>query len=99
MLIAKIENGSITVADYRDLFPDTSFPATGPNDDFYAENGCFKVSSFHYHDQATTMLVSCDPYLEGDFVYTVRAVLKSEQTQEPIIVESSDTSTFSTGAV
>ena len=79
MNIAKLENGIITVGDYRELFPNTSFPVTGPNDDFYAENGCLKVSIFKEHDRATQMLVGCEPYEENGVVYTVRVEAKQEQ--------------------
>ncbi len=86
MDIAKIDNGNITVGDYRYLFPDTSFPVTGPNDDFYTENGCLKVSIFKEHDRASQMLVGCDPYIENDVVYTVR--VEARPQQEEIIVAS-----------
>ena len=44
MLIAKVNGNTVLeVADYRELFPDTSFPTNGPNDDFfiaaYAQSG------------------------------------------------------------
>jgi len=81
MNIAKLENGSITVGDYRELFPQTSFPVTGPNDDFYAENSCLKVSIFKEHDRATQMLVGCDPYEENGVVYTVRV----EACPDPVV--------------
>jgi len=86
MDIAKIDNGNITVGDYRYLFPNTSFPVTGPNDDFYTENGCLKVSVFKEHDRASQMLVGCDPYIENDVVYTVR--VEARPQQEEIIVAS-----------
>ena len=86
MDIAKLENGSITVGDYRELFPNTSFPVTGPNDDFYAENGCLKVSIFKEHDRNTQMLVGCDPYEENGMVYTV--TIQDKPQVEEIIVAS-----------
>lgn len=86
MNIAKLENGSITVGDYRELFPNTSFPVTGPNDDFYAENGCLKVSIFKEHDRNTQMLVGCDPYEENGMVYTV--TIQDKPQVEEIIVAS-----------
>jgi hypothetical protein len=85
MDIAKLENGSITVGDYRELFPQTSFPITGPNDDFFTENGCLKVSSFKAHDRATEMLVGCDPYEENGMVYTVTVATRPE----PEVIEAS----------
>ena len=79
MNIAKLENGIITVGDYRDLFPNTSFPITGPDDNFYAENGCLKVSIFKEHDRATQILVGCEPYEENGVVYTVAIQAKLQE--------------------
>ena len=86
MDIAKLENGSITVGDYRELFPNTSFPVTGPDDNFYAENGCLKVSIFKEHDRNTQMLVGCEPYEENGMVYTV--TIQDKPQVEEIIVAS-----------
>ena len=98
MLIAKIDGINITVGDYRELFPNTSFPVTGPNDDFYGENGLAKVSTFKPHDRDTQMLMSCDPYLEGDMVYTVQVVAKPEPTQVVVPLETAQISSMGTGA-
>lgn len=85
MNIAKLENGTITVGHYRDLFPNTSFPLTGPNDDFFTENGCLKVSIFKEHDRATQMLVGCDPYVENGMVYTVEVATRPDPVETVII--------------
>ena len=90
MNIAKLENGNITVGDYRELFPQTSFPITGPNDDFYTENGCLKVSMFKEHDRATQMLVGCGPYEENGMVYTVRVEARPEPIVEIVTIDSSN---------
>jgi hypothetical protein len=95
MFIAKVENGVITVGDYRELFPNTSFPVTGPDANFYQENSCAKVSMFKPHDRDTQMLMACDPYLEDNIVYTVQVVEKPE----PVIIEVADTVSNGTGAV
>jgi hypothetical protein len=86
MDIAKLHNGSITVGDYKELFPNTSFPVTGPNDDFFTENGCLKVSVFKEHDRATQMLVGCDPYEENGVVYTVTVQARPQQ-EETITID------------
>jgi hypothetical protein len=85
MNIAKLENDNITVGDYRELFPQTSFPITGPDDNFFTENGCLKVSVFKEHDRATQMLVGCEPYEENGIVYTVTVQAKPQET---IVIES-----------
>ena len=73
MLIAKIQDGQVfTVADYRSLFPNTSFPSTGPSPEFLAENDCMTVTVFKPYDANTQKLEPANPYIEGDTVYTVQ---------------------------
>lgn len=72
MLIAKVQNQQVTeVADYRDLFPNTSFAVTGPDAAFLAENNCMTVTVFKAYDADTEKLVTVSPYVEGNTVYTV----------------------------
>lgn len=72
MLIAKVQNQQVTeVADYRDLFPNTSFAVTGPDAAFLADNGCMTVTVFKAYDADTDKLVTVSPYIEGNTVYTV----------------------------
>ena len=85
MNIAKLENGAITVGHYRDLFPNTSFPISGPNDDFFTENGCLKVSVFKEHDRNTEMLVGCDHYEENGVVYTVEVQTRPDPVETVVI--------------
>jgi hypothetical protein len=87
MNIAKLIDGQLVVADYREMFKETSFPATGPNDDFFTENNCLKVSSFKTHDRATQMLVGCGAYEENGVVYTVEVQTRPEPIQT-ITIES-----------
>lgn len=65
--------------DYRAAFPATSFPSEGPNDDFLSDHGYARVSLFKAHDAATQKLVPTQPYLEGDFVYTVAVQSKTAE--------------------
>jgi hypothetical protein len=71
MLIAKIDDGQITVADYRSLFPNTSFPNSGLDADWLTGAGCMPVSMFREHDRETQRLVPCAPYIDGGTVYTM----------------------------
>jgi hypothetical protein len=87
MFIAKVIDNQVVIGDYRELFPNTSFPLSGPNDDFYADMGAYKIK----HDKPCTaleMLVQCDPYVEGEFVYTVRVEAKPEQETQPVQQET-----------
>ena len=90
MNIAKLIDGNLVVADYRELFKETSFPATGPNDDFFTENNCLKVSVFKEHDRATQMLVGCGPYEENGMVYTVSVETRPEPIIETITIDSAN---------
>ena len=81
MDIAKLDNGNIVVGNYKELFPNTSFPITGPNDDFFTENNCLKVSQFKTHDRVTEMLVGCDPYEENGVVYTVEVQTRPDPVE------------------
>lgn len=76
MLIAKI-NEPVPV-DYREAFPNVSFPAAGPEDEFLAANGYAKVNLFKDHDRATQKLVNVAPYYEAPWVYTVAVEPKTQ---------------------
>lgn len=72
MIVAIVNNGSIEqTGELSVLFPNTSFPASGPSDEWMAENNIVPVSYFKAYDAATQKLVSCDPYLEDGTVYAV----------------------------
>lgn len=83
MQIAKFENNTITLGDYKLLFPDTSFHPSGPTPEFLAEHGCYPVSMWREFDRSTHKLEQVEPYLDGDTVYTVKAVpLTNEELAE-----------------
>jgi len=67
------------VAHYKEIFRNTSFSASGPSDEFLADNGAKKVTVFKAHDRATQKLVSSDPYEEDGIVYTVSVVDKTAE--------------------
>lgn len=72
MLIALVSGSTVTkVGDYRELFPNTSFPPSGVSDDFLSANSAKKVNLFKAYDCLVEKLVSVSPYIDGDWVYTV----------------------------
>ena len=72
MLIAKVEDGQvINVSDYRDMFPNTSFPASGPDAEFLEANSCMTVTVWKSYNQLTEKLASVAPYIEENTVYTI----------------------------
>ena len=79
MQIAKIEGDKITVGHYCDLFPNTSFSTNGPDADWFVENNCLMVTIFKPHNRETQKLVSCDPYIEDNQVFTVKVEDKTPE--------------------
>ena len=72
----------ITVGDYRELFSNTSFPSSGPSDEFLTANNAKKVNAFKAHDRLTQKLISCAPYDDGEFVSVVQVEnLTAEEIQ------------------
>jgi len=80
MLIAQIKDGVVTnVADYRSMFTNTSFPASGPNQSFLDTFNCMRVTVFKPYDSKTEQLVPATPYIEGNQVFTVAVEPLSEE--------------------
>lgn len=73
------------VKHYKEMFANVSFGASGPTDNFLADNDAVKVNLFKEHDRATEKLVPCDPYIEDGWAYIVEVVAK---TQEDIAAET-----------
>lgn len=83
MNIALVDGSTVLqVGDYRTIFPQTSFTSSGPSDEFLAENNAKKVNLFIPYDAATEKLVSCDPYVDGDWVYTVVVEAMTPEEQQ-----------------
>lgn len=69
MLVASLDD--LKPIDYRAAFPQTSFSANGPSDEFLADMGYVKVNAFRQHNSTTEKLIPCKPVLEDGWVYTV----------------------------
>lgn len=80
MLIARL-NGTniIQIADYKEVFPNTSFSAQGPTLEFLKSNSCLPVTVWKPHDRNNEKLTQCEPYVENDQVYTVAVAPLSEE--------------------
>jgi len=75
MNVAIISNGQVSqVGDYRALFPQTSFTSSGPSDEFLAANSAMKVNAWMPYDEMTEKLSACEPYIDGEWVYTVEVL-------------------------
>lgn len=80
MFIAKIQNNAVTqIGDYREMFPEVSFPASGPDTDFMADKNCMPVNLYLEHDASTQKLEAADPYIQGGSVYTIKVVDRSAE--------------------
>jgi hypothetical protein len=73
MLIAIVNGQTVEqVGNYQSLFPNTSFPSSGPTFEWMAENSCMYVTVWLPYDQATQILVGVAPYIMDATVYTVK---------------------------
>ena len=71
-LIAKVDGDTVLeVADYRAMFPNTSFTSAGPDQAFMTENSCLYVTVWLPYDQSTQVLEPATPYILDNQVYTV----------------------------
>lgn len=66
------ETKIIKIADYRVCFPNCSFSLEGPDDDFLKYNNAKRINLYIDHDHKTHKLVPCEPYIDGEWVYTVK---------------------------
>ena len=80
MLIAIVDGSSIQrLGHYKTMFPNVSFPSSGPDAQWMAQNNAKFVLSTKSFDRTTHRIESVDPYVEGDYVYNVRVVALSSQ--------------------
>lgn len=78
MQIAKVQNGAVTqIGDYKELFPQTSFPASGPSAEWMQAHGVLPVTVFKAHD-SSHKLTPAAPYIENGQVFTVQVSPKSD---------------------
>ena len=76
MQVAKItsDNKIDQIGELKVLFPNTSFPANGPNSDWYTENNVMSVTVGLSFDPSKQKQEQVDPYISDGVVYTVRLV-------------------------
>ena len=80
MLIAIVDGESIQrLGHYKTMFPNVSFPSSGPDAQWMTQNNAKFVLSTKSFDRTTHRIESVDPYVEGDYVYNVRVVALSDQ--------------------
>ena len=82
-----ILNGSTVgeIADHKSLFPNTSFPKSGPDATWLAANSCAEVVTFLAFDSATQTCDGVDPYLDSGKVYTRRVTDMTSDEQAAVV--------------
>ena len=70
MQIAKIKDNKVeAVGEHTALFPNTSFPVSGPPADWMTQNSVLPVTVFRSYNGLTEKSTSVDPYIEDGVVY------------------------------
>ena len=70
MQIAKIKDNKVeAVGEHKALFPNTSFPVSGPPADWVTQNSVLPVTVFRTYNGLTEKSTSVDPYIEDGVVY------------------------------
>ena len=74
-IIESIGGGTPTVkstGSIQELFPNTSFTASGPNTDFLTANNVVELVETLTYTTPTQKLVSVEPYIDGGKVYNIK---------------------------
>jgi len=80
MLIAIVDGESIQqIGNYKTMFPNVSFPSSGPDPQWLEQNNAKIVLSTKPFDRTTQRIESVEPYVEGDYVYNVRIIDLTDQ--------------------
>jgi hypothetical protein len=89
MKIARLSGSTVgEIADHKSLFPNTSFPKSGPDADWLAANSCAEVVVFLAYDSATQKNESVTPYLSDGKVYTRRVTDMTSDEQAAVVAEA-----------
>ena len=80
MKIGKIVDSKIQISNIYTLFPNTSFPDSGPPDSFIQENELYNVEEIpQYDEQTQKVVVLSEPIIKNNLVYTFEIIEKSEE--------------------
>ena len=86
MEIARLDGSTIAeIADHKSLFPNTSFPKSGPDADWLAANSCAEVITFLAYNSATQKNESVTPYFSDGKVYTRRVTDMTSEEQAAVV--------------
>ena len=80
MIYARVINGVIyDMAPLSDLYPTTTFPASGPGQEFLASENLQEIQLRKAYNPNTEKLVQVQPYLESGVVYAVSVVSLTQE--------------------
>jgi hypothetical protein len=85
MIYARVIDGVIhDMAPLSDLFPTTTFPASGPSLEWLAAENLFEIQMRKAYNTSTQKLVQVQPYVEDGAVYGVNVVALSQEELDAI---------------
>ena len=91
MKIARLDGSNIgEIADHKSMFPNTSFPASGPSTQWLAANSCAEVVTFLAYDSATQKNEVVEPYLSNGKVYTRRVTDMTSEEQAAVVTAANE---------
>lgn len=79
MLIAKVTDTGIEIAEHTSMLPNTSFGVGGPTLAQIEELGFIQVTLWKPYNHETEKLVTCPAYVEDNQVFTVRVEPKTQE--------------------
>jgi hypothetical protein len=79
MLIAKVTDTGIEIAEHTSMLPNTSFGVGGPTLAQIEELGFIQVTLWKPYNHKTEKLVTCPAYVEDNQVFTVRVEPKTQE--------------------
>ena len=82
MYYAKKTDDGFHITVLKVLFPDTSFPDTGPDANWLAEFGVYPVEEHLYFDANEFKRNGIDPILRGGTVYTAELVALTDDDKK-----------------
>ena len=92
MKIAQLDGSDIgDIADCKVLFPNTSFPKSGPDEGWLTLNECAEVVTFLPFDAATQKNESVTPYLSDGKVYTRRVTNMTSDERAAVVAANNAT--------
>ena len=83
MQIAKIKDNQVeSMGEHKMLFPNVSFPSSGPTSDWMTENSVMPVTVGLSYDPLTQKMSQVSPYIDSGVVYTVKVENLSDSEKE-----------------